>query len=247
MSKVIRTPANVFAHDAYDIADFPSCKWYTPIDDADFVAAESWTFREAVHDQLISMGKVVDETGSVSNGALTVAGTVLSLSDQAEIHPSLDGTKDFLYLVVADWGADATNVQLGGGATAKVVLERKSGTGTSVVTDDSSVDNVLTSAAIDANSEVAAMYTDIANTDLYLVEGDGAAIGSPQNITLTATDDKDIDAAGITSISGGLVVYGTAIFEFDTIPTDVLAALSWMNYHWRNNNKVLYPGWKNKT
>ena len=246
MSQIIKTLSNIDT--AFDIADYPSCVFYIPITEDDAAAATNYTIHELVLDQSIAMAPAIpsDETGAFSGGALTIAGTILSVSDKAETLPNLGSTKDVLYMVVADFPSAEIGVQVGGGGGASVLLNRTDAAGKSAI-DDDVAPAVLTNTAVDANTEAAALYTDRANTDLYLVESDGSAITSPQNIVLTADGELDLEdsAAGSVSLISGMVIYGAAIFTFDTIPSDVLAGVSWMNYQWRQNNKVLYPAWAN--
>lgn len=40
-----------------------------------------------------------------------------------------------------------------------------------------------------------------------------------------------------------LAVYGAAVFEFTTRPSDYLLASTWMAQEWKRGNRVIWPGW----
>ena len=174
-------------------------------------------------------------------------------SDNAEILPDLGTTNDVIHIVVADFNADDTFITLGNQTDDPgIKMYRKSVTGKSYFRDTTPTTDTLLSTAIDANSQAVALYTVRATPRLFLVETDGSLVSSPQDIILTATAGLDFNE-GVNAIQLGTntKLYGMATFTFApaTMPpqNEILAAVSWMNYQWRNGNKVLPPWWKNKT
>ena len=249
MGNVITTYENLISD--FAIADYSACKFFVPFSEgsgatvAELVAGQTMTLAGLVAGDILWAGNYI-YTDDVA-----AAGT-----DATITMPDLGTTKDHLTVVVADFDADSANISLGSGTTEPMIkVDRKAATPGTRITDTTPNTDTFLASAADANTQAIAIYTDRNNTrgagaaSCYIDETDGATVVAQETLALTAVDGMNLDTAGKIVFSTDVKIYGIAIFSFSAPPpsSDVLSALSWMNYQWRQGNKVIYPGWKNKT
>lgn len=245
MKRSVKTNEMIVADDAFDIADYPACKFFLPITETTGV-----DFTDIVGNQVLTMSAVI--SGSLTHSDYSVNNNDLIGfdSDTSETLPDLGTTKDFIYFVVCDFGStDNLQSLIGGGVSdPQVKVVKKAAAPGTAIRDTTPTTSNFSSIEVDGNTQAFMLSTDRSDTKAYLAETDGVAASSVQNVVLTATAGMDLDeGAGKVSFPTDTDVFGVALFTFDTIPSDIIAAMSWMNYQWRQGNKVIYPAWKNKT
>lgn len=246
MKRSIKTLENVISDDTFAVADYPACKLFFPITE---------TSGASITD--LVAGVSASPVGIVDSGKTPIfASNYMTHDDIAGVldatvvgYPDLGATKDWIMIAVADF-ADNGGAVIGiGSAAGGGSISMK---GNSKIKDVTPNADDLTGSAIDANTVAAALYTDLAGApDIYLTETDGTTVlTDADTLALTAVDGMDFDTADASfTLTGstGTALYGVALFSFTAFPSDISAALSWMNYQWRQGNKVIYPAWKGKT
>lgn len=248
MSLVITTLKNVAAEETFNVSDYPACKLFYQFDDA----AGNVTPVELIfgNTHTVTLGGFTFDgvSGTSISPALVLPGT--------KAGPNLGNTDDFVAVLSCDLAADNKEIliQTGTGVN-QFRFKRLDSAGTCSISDSASDDTVFNGQTdVDGSTEAIAMYSDRGDVfgngaDFYMAETDGVAIANAENLAIAGGADDSIDfSAGDVDLSGaaGPVVYGIAVFQFSSIPPDVLSAVSWMNYQWRQGNKIIYPPWKGK-
>jgi len=243
MSQIITTLKNVIVNESFNVADYPSCKFFLPVTET-----SGLVLHDLVGDQDLTFSGLIDSVFTFSGGAATVVGSVGISSAGTETLPDLGSTQDFVQLVVADYPTDNRSVRIGSTASESIRAFRKSGTGKSAILDVTPTTTTFAAdTSVDGNTQALAIVTDrAAPNETSIIETDGTTVTTGSAITLTATAGINLNS-GIFYVDESISLYGSATFLFDSIPADVEAAVSWMNYQWRNGNKVLYPPWRYMT
>ena len=249
MKRSVKTNEMIVIDDTFNVTDYPSCELFFPFNDAatglvptDLVTGLTYT---------VALGGFTFDGNSG-----TALGPATSLTG-SKGGPNLGSTKDFIAILASDLGSntDEFTIRTDTGINA-FRFKRDDATGACLISDEDNADTLFSGqTAVDVNTEMVAMYSDRSNAlgggaDHYLAESDGVTVANAESILIAGGADGNIDLSANNlnmNVNTGVVCYGMAIFSFAKLPTDVLAAISWMSYHWRNGNKVIYPPWKNKT
>ena len=240
--------------DNFRIADYPCCKFFLPVNEG-----SGNTLTDMVN------GVVCDYAdGFGAGGASTLAwsgnkvlrgsgtGKTGVAQDATAQMPDL-GDNDFIAFVVSDATGTVDNFLFGGGDIGEPGVQLAS-----LVADINGVDDgaggadSMTTGLLDANTKAVAIYSDRANSKFHLVEHDSVAAAELENIAIVnAVGSLDLSVASDNGfgMAAANTCYGAAMFAFTEIPdqAEILQAMLWMSAQWRLGNKVIYPGWINKT
>lgn len=77
-------------------------------------------------------------------------------------------------------------------------------------------------------------------------KGTGGSTGTP---AAWPTLTNEFKLTSLEGTGGGNGLYGFALFDFTTAPSDadIANAISWMNAQWLQGNKWIYPGWAGRS
>ena len=251
MPRVIKTIENVRASDTFDVADYPACKLFVPVNEL-----SGTTLVESVSETTMSFAAIIGgETIVVANGAVTVAGT-LGVAASVASNPTLVlpdvSSGDTLLVVVGSFIASG-GMGIGGTANDPSISV---GTGTNYVIRNTVPETTNNSAvAIDGNTVAIGIYLDrVSGTDTisgYEYDSTTITRTSPTNITGPTSGFDLGEAAASFNIFNG-TFYGFALFNSVASLTDAAAIVGWCNSDWRaaaaaGRNKVLPPWLKGRT
>ena len=250
MKRSVKTNEMIIADDDFNIADYPACKAFFPVDEG-----SGDTLTDLVSGIVIDLATQLNGSAgasptwsgntviqSATSGGRTIVGAM----------PDLGNTDNFFALAVVDATTDPDSMAFGVSSGVNDAIHLWDTVASlNKVADGSASDN-FTSAIRDANTEVCGIFSDRVDSKFYYVEGDGAAITSPENIAIvnaTGGINLGLSADSGMSLSANNILFGAAIFKFTGTPdvNDMLAIASWCNVQWRAGNKVLPPWLKNRT
>lgn len=137
--------------------------------------------------------------------------------------------------------AGATGLSFAGGQAANNHVEIREGANAK-----ESATTGFTQAAVNNMRGVTVDFS--GNLTMFEYESDGTWTASVNTIDLTAvTAITDMTSWSDTLLCNLFECHGFAILHFNTLPNDLAAAIPWMYNEWVNGNKVIWPGWKDRT
>lgn len=260
MSGVITSLEMVRSADTFDVTDYPACSVFVPVSET-----SGSTLTELVQGGSVDLSK--DATAGAANArTITWSGNGVSLGTLAGGSAngyytgsaiSLDYTKNIVAVISCDTGGAGTAVYVGDAGNPGISWVDGVGAAFVKITDDSAnADTVAdgdtapgTWVPTAAATKAVAFWMDLAagKKDIHWGELTASTFTDQEQMTTMTIADNITPITPLCispSTVGAVTVYGVAVFEFTTLPLDVGNAVAWMNYHWRNGNKVLYPPWK---
>ena len=225
-------------------ANFPALKHFWPCTESVAEAAAGLTD---------TVGGVV--TGSVT--ATAADGQKITDLDQPTANNAIasgtlqpSGTKVAVLFAVGDLNAGVLNIGVPSGQGGDGSLQLLAVTSVHQADNGSASAATATAtfgAATEAHAAVLVPGTSLtgyriqANTT-YGTNGTADTTDVPANFT-TINQSTAFGNAGAAADLGSL--YGCAVFHFASLPPDLEIAMQWMYNEWvNNNNKAIYPGWK---
>ena len=217
-------------------ANFPALKHFFPIDET-----LGDTITDSVGGVVITPTSAPTFSGGKADDITTGAADALTSGSWAPA-----GTKSILLMLLSTRAA-----------THDVIL------GTAGVDSSIRTRNVTASIFVGASGVVAesSFFAGTGTDEILTYALNSLSTTKGLNILTTSETTHTLIRAGQNGTSAGLMnsfadkitltghtdVYGMAIFHFDTYPDDIEQAAFWMQAEWAKGNKVIYPGWKNKS
>lgn len=85
--------------------------------------------------------------------------------------------------------------------------------------------------------------TVLPDCDAYTLDAYVDQINAPKVVTTTLCNTSTLWQPNPCLRFAKFALYGYAIFEFDTLPSDYAIATLWMAQEWKKGNRYIWPGW----
>ena len=264
MKRSVKTNEMIVAEETFSLANYPACKVFYDCDPsrvteglaAAAILEDLVTGNQTDCSANVSAGFAVLSDGGVQClvGASGVIGTHVAGSPDL---PIMANTKHQVCIVVGDFGSTLQDgLAIGSWTTNEERFSFTNTLGLAAADGTNSVPAGI-AAITDASTEAAASFLDWTNSEFTAYETDGALaelVETASGATFDITDAIDLSAVDNcfkykASTGETIVLYGIALFEFTDVPSsnDILQAMSWCNYQWRNGNQgILPPSFKNR-